>query len=284
MFVQPLSSVQSNSSVQPLYCQTTPKTVSSPASVSSHPVSQTTTVVACHPVSQTTSVVAEPYYCPSPLPTNLPANVEAISPPSPLNRKPSRELIPVHLYKPVGRKSTASQLSDETKAGLSLTIAKYGVSERNAGPLMDMWQSVMDYKSKSRTPSHSTMRTIMMDVYGRAFFSICDKIYRSTHLSLLIDGANDFHQRNPIAIQLSGTLDGEMWMYPIRFCEPIDHKAQTQLTEIEATFSEMNKLFPKEVRDPSKTFRHEELSVMSLFAIVFDTTSSNTGEFEGLAG
>jgi hypothetical protein len=124
-------------------------------------------------------------------------------------------LIPVDEYKTVGRKSIASVIDNATKVALSLTITKFGVSENNAGPLMEMWQSVHGYKSKSRTASHSSMSAIMMNSYGQAFFALCEKIYQSTHLTLLIDGANDYHQRNPIAIQLSGTLDGEMWMYLI---------------------------------------------------------------------
>jgi hypothetical protein len=93
---------------------------------------------------------------------------------------------------------------------------------------------------------------------------------------LLIDGSSDLHQRNPLAIQLSGRLDGVLWSYLIRFCEPTDHEAKTQLMEIIATFEEMNAL--------ACSFTERKLSVLDLYTIIFDTTSSNTGLENGLAG
>jgi hypothetical protein len=115
----------------------------------------------------------------------------------------------------------------------------------------------------------------MMNVYGCLFFVQCHKICLSTNLTLLIDGSSDYHQNNPLAIRMTGMMKGEMWSMPIRFCEPVDHTAETQLSEIEETFQEINNLTPDTAR---------KLSVLDLFAIVFDTTSSNTGLKKGLAG
>jgi hypothetical protein len=194
-----------------------------------------------------------------------------------------RTLKDVEDYLPVGRKSIVQDVPDTEKACLSLLIAKYGVSIENAIPVVEMVR-----ESISKTPpndpaattesvvkSPSLLRKVMLNVYGRLFVLLCHKICLSTHLSLLIDGSNDYHQRNPIAIRMTGRYKGAMWSYPIRFCEPIDHSASTQLSEIEQTFEEINNLTPATAR---------KLSVLDLFAIVFDTTSSNTGMKDGLAG
>ena len=64
---------------------------------------------------------------------------------------------------------------------------------------------------------------------------------------------------------------------PIRFCEPIDHKAETQLREILDIFDLINRA------NEQKPYVRQ-LSILDLHAIVFDTTGSNIGKKAGLAG
>lgn len=124
--------------------------------------------------------------------------------------------------------------------------------------------------------SENTVMSLVMDVYVRVFTHVCEKIVKSTHLTVLIDGASDLKERNPIAIRMTGVENDKSWSFPIRFCEPGDHKALTQLREIKQMFKDINKF--------NDGKRCRSLSVVDLEAIVFDTTSSNTGEKEGLAG
>jgi hypothetical protein len=50
-------------------------------------------------------------------------------------------------------------------------------------------------------------------------------------------------QRCPLAIKLNGIDNvGIPWSYPLRFCEPANHKALTQLAQIEALFNDINYL------------------------------------------
>ena len=51
----------------------------------------------------------------------------------------------------------------------------------------------------------------------------------------------------------------------MRFCEPVSHEAWVQLEEIEKTFEEIS------------SFSGKKMSVLDLAAVIFDTTSSNTG-------
>jgi hypothetical protein len=123
--------------------------------------------------------------------------------------------------------------------------------------------------AKGRVPS------IVLDVYARVFSSVCNRIVNSQHLTLLIDGTTDLKQRSPIAIRMTGVhQNGQKWSYPVRFCEPSNHEATSQLREIETLFTEINTLSSSE----------RTLSILDLETIVFDTTSSNTGLNRGLAG
>ena len=49
------------------------------------------------------------------------------------------------------------------------------------------------------------------------------------------------------------------------FCEPVSHEASVQLQEIEKMFDMIN------------LFAGAHLSIVDLHAVIFDTTSSNTG-------
>ena len=64
------------------------------------------------------------------------------------------------------------------------------------------------------------------------------------------------------------------WSLPLQFCEPGDHKAATQLREIEQMLKSIN------------TFNEgkglPEITVVDIEVIVFDTTSSNTGMPESI--
>jgi hypothetical protein len=131
------------------------------------------------------------------------------------------------------------------------------------------------YNVKENGLSQGRVPSIVLDVYARVFSYVCDRIANSQHLSLLIDGTTDLKQRSPIAIRMTGVhKDNSEWSYPVRFCEPCNHEAKTQLREIETMFHEINTL-----SSSSRT-----LSILDLETIVFDTTSSNTGLKKGLAG
>jgi len=97
----------------------------------------------------------------------------------------------------------------------------------------------------------------------------------STHLSISIDGTSDVRERNPISIHLAGVQNVCPWSFPFHFCEPGDHKAATQLQEIKKMLHDVN--FFNEGKDLKR------VSVVDIEAIVFDTTSSNTGKKKGLA-
>jgi hypothetical protein len=115
---------------------------------------------------------------------------------------------------------------------------------------------------------------VVFQVYSQAFQVVATKIGESSNLVLLIDGTSDIRGRNPIAIGMTGFHKSTktMWYHPIRFCEPEDHKALTQLREIETAF--------KEISEMGGTL----VTILDLEGIVFDSTGSNTGLDKGLAG
>jgi len=197
-----------------------------------------------------------------------------------------------------GRPSKLELLSTDVKMRLAMTSVKYGVSYGNTLPIATMWLSssssyVKSEVTKKRSkiddgdPLYKRLKEVTnissnlivpatAEIYARVFKHESGKLYTSKQITLLIDGSSDGHQRNPLAIRIIGVYEnGEIWDYPVRFCEPPDHKALTQLNEIKSTFDEINKLHPE--------IAHR-LSVLDLFMVVFDTTSSNTGLDKGLAG
>lgn len=87
----------------------------------------------------------------------------------------------------------------------------------------------------------SDVPILLRQVYGRIFLHFCTMIRASKHLSMIIDATSDRKKRIPLAMYLTGvTEEGCIWEKPIHFCEPPDHKATTQLREIEETFHAIN--------------------------------------------
>ena len=82
--------------------------------------------------------------------------------------------------------------------------------------------------------------------YGRVLqYFLKVHLLNSTNFFLMIDGTSDFgHTRNPLAILLTGRskADGDLWVLPMRFCEPKDHKAPTQVEEVLKMFDTINML------------------------------------------
>ena len=159
-----------------------------------------------------------------------------------------------------------------------MSVSRHHVALRNIIPVALLWlnknEDVSPYQKVGM--SENTVQSLVMDVYTRVFVHVSEKIGRSTHIVITIDSTSDLKERNPIAIRMTG-IEGEVpWSFPIRFCEPGDHKAKTQLREIEQTIRDINH-FNTGKGLPS-------LSVFDIEAITFDTTSSNTGKKKGLAG
>jgi hypothetical protein len=176
------------------------------------------------------------------------------------------------------------KISDKVKARVSATIAKYGVSYKSCPDLAKMWLELLEgVETKSsfwgelEKISHNTILPIIANCYARVFQYLSWFIAQSHHLTIVIDGSSDYHQNAPLAIELNGYYKDTMWNYPIRFCEPPNHEAKTQLKEIMDTFNIINRANEGQGDLP-------QLSVLSVHAIVFDNTSSNIGENRGLAG
>jgi hypothetical protein len=150
--------------------------------------------------------------------------------------------------------------------------------------------------------SRSTINNIILNVYGRVLAHLSIQIVRSKKLTILIDGTTDRKQRSPLAIQMTGIdpmNNNEHWFlfsffvtslslslvnnthgilpfrsYPLSFCEPGDHTGITQC-----------KVIVEMLDDISMLAGHtRKLTLLDIDAIVFDSTSSNTGLDKGLAG
>ena len=160
---------------------------------------------------------------------------------------------------------------------VAVSAAKHNVALRNIAPLAHLWL-LDNTKQVADGVSASSVMPILMNVFSRVFESVCEKVAKSEHLSITIDGTSDVRQRNPIAIRLGGVYENSPtpWSFPFHFCEPGDHKAETQLNEIQKLLETVN-LF-----NEGKGAR--KITVVDIEAIVFDTTSSNTGKKKGLAG
>jgi hypothetical protein len=105
-----------------------------------------------------------------------------------------------------GRKETVAELVDDIKARLSVMLAKYNVSLRNADVTAMLWMSRYEdvKKYEKMGLSRHTIHPILMDVYGRTFKHLCLQIVRSKKLTVLIDGTTDRKQRSPVAILMTG--------------------------------------------------------------------------------
>ena len=81
--------------------------------------------------------------------------------------------------------------------------------------------------------------------YSQLMSWFCAKVViSSSSICLIIDGTSDeSNTRKPLTILMSGRDKNDMfWCVPMRFIEPENHTAETQLKEIESLFQEMNNL------------------------------------------
>jgi hypothetical protein len=179
-----------------------------------------------------------------------------------------------------GRPSILSQISDDLKSKIAITVVKYKVAYRNVAELACMWNP-----SGNLSISPAVISNVVLHVYGRVFAYICQKMLVSKYLTVTIDGSSDLHQRQPLAVQLqgifhkgesNGSKHEESWAYPVKFVEPQDHTAETQLDVLKRLFQDISEL--------GSVQGSKVIDLGDLHAIVFDTTSSNTGMKKGLAG
>ena len=81
--------------------------------------------------------------------------------------------------------------------------------------------------------------------YSQLMSWFCAKVViSSSSICLIIDGTSDeSNTRKPLTILMSGRDKNDMfWCVPMRFTEPKDHTAETQLKEIELLFEQINDL------------------------------------------
>ena len=144
---------------------------------------------------------------------------------------------------------------------VAVSAAKHNVALQNVAPTAKLWLS----KSMTHTAdgvSASSVMKILMNVYTRVLMCMSEKVAKSEHLTISIDGTSDVRERNPIAVRMtgeilfslltllspllssylfsSGVYKMNQWSLPLHFCEPGDHKASTQLHEIERIFNTIN--------------------------------------------
>jgi len=162
-------------------------------------------------------------------------------------------------------------VSDDIRARVAVTAAKHNVALYQLAPIAHLWLSGSTTLTAEGVSSATTMQ-ILMNVYTRVLLSVAEKVAKSKSIAVSIDGTSDVKQRNPIAVRLTGVHDDQQWSLPLLFCEPVDHKPATQLEEIKGIFKIIN-TFNEGKQVPKKT-------VVDIEAIVFDTTSSNTGMLE----
>ena len=89
------------------------------------------------------------------------------------------------------------------------------------------------------------LQNVAYQGYGQVFSWFCNShLIKSTSLGLIIDGTSDVsNTRRPITILLSGCDEKQkFWCVPMRFTEPVNHTADTQLAEIERLFLDINEL------------------------------------------
>jgi hypothetical protein len=124
---------------------------------------------------------------------------------------------------------------------VAVSAAKHNVALRNIAPLTHLWL-LNNTKHMADGVSASSVVPILMNVFSRVFESVCEKVAKSEHLSITIDGTSDVRQRNPIAIRLGGVYANSSipWSFPFHFCEPGNHESLTQLGEIEKLLEAVN--------------------------------------------
>ena len=159
-------------------------------------------------------------------------------------------------------------MSDDIRAMIAVSAAKHHVALRNVAPIAQLWLSTSETHTADGVSAGSVMQ-ILMNVYTRVWMCMAEKIAKSEHIAISIDGTSDVRERNPIAIRMTGVHNAKHWSLPVHFCEPGDHKAATQLSEIERVFNIINE-FNEGKKLPKRT-------IVDIEVIVFDTTSSNTG-------
>jgi hypothetical protein len=143
-----------------------------------------------------------------------------------------------------GRPPLSSQLSDDFKVKVAMSVAKYRVPYAHVEELARMWTGDV-----SISITKSTIHVILMEVYGRVFSYLCtNTILNSENYIVTVDGSSDLHhQRQPIAIQLRGEKKGIPWAYPVKFTETENHTALTQLKLFQTLFVDITTLGTDEV-------------------------------------
>jgi len=139
-----------------------------------------------------------------------------------------------------GRPSNLPKVSDEIRAKIAVSVSSHHVALRNVCKEAHLWLSDSSPPHTADGVSVNLVMPIVMNVYTRVFESECEKVAKSSNLSVSIDGTSDVNERNPIAIHLAGVHNLCPWSLPFHFCEPRDHKPVTQLHEIKKMLKDVN--------------------------------------------
>jgi hypothetical protein len=146
---------------------------------------------------------------------------------------------PTHETKGRGRPKLSTQLTDDFKVKVAMSVSKYRVPYGNVEGLARMWTG-----DENLLITTSTIHSILMEVYGRVFsYLFTNTILNSTNYIATIDGSSDLNSgKAPIAIQLRGEKDGTPWAYPVKFAETANHTAVTQLKLFQKLFEDITTL------------------------------------------
>jgi hypothetical protein len=181
-----------------------------------------------------------------------------------------------------GRPKTT--LCDEYKVKLAYSMANLHVSARSSGPTALMWLDTDIHDPKTFMGfSRPYCQDYLFEVYSRVLPWYANRLLHSSDFSIIIDGMSHSNQREFIGVCLTAfSNEGKTsFTFPIALAEKGDKKALTQLNVIKAAFKDFNALI--EAYTPSNVLV-KTLTVLDVCSIVFDTTSSNTGDNFGLKG
>jgi len=162
-------------------------------------------------------------------------------------------------------------LTIEEEIKIAMAISRNKVSLRQSGHIFEMFG---DFSKKISRP---TATNALFSVSSLIRIHNAGIISRSCNLGLLMDGTSDIHQRCPIAVRIIGTEKDRKWTLPLGFREPLDHKAQTQVSLILELLEEVNwissRVFPQA----------QAIRPYHILSLGLDNTSSNVGE-KGVRG
>jgi len=94
-------------------------------------------------------------------------------------------------------------VADEIRSMIAVSAAKHNIALQNLAPVAKLWLSTNTTYAADGVSAGSIMQ-ILMNVYTHVLMCMSEKVAKSEHIAIAIDGTSDVRERNPIAIRMTG--------------------------------------------------------------------------------